>query len=75
MVNPGFVPFLPDERFKDYGYLGTFGIPYQHESLDSSKAFLAKHCGTALNAVKGISLKALLAFIAQERNAAEVNKC
>jgi NitT/TauT family transport system substrate-binding protein len=72
VVDPGFVPFLMDEGFKDLGYLGKFGIPYQHESLDSSKAFLAKHRGTALNAVKGIIEG--IAFIAQERNAAEVKQ-
>ena len=60
------------EGFKDLGYLGKFGIPYQHESLDSSKAYLAKHRGTALNAVKGIIEG--IAFIAQERNAAEVKQ-
>src|ERR1043165_6212945 len=43
VVDPGFVPFLVSEGFKDLGYLGKFGIPYQHESLDSSKAFLAKN--------------------------------
>src|SRR6266850_2223091 len=72
VVDPGFVPFLMGEGFKDLGYLGKFGIPYQHESLDSSKAFLAKHRGTALNAVKGIIEG--IAFIAQERNAAEVKQ-
>lgn len=30
VVDPGFVPFLTDEGFKDLGYLGKFGIPYQH---------------------------------------------
>jgi NitT/TauT family transport system substrate-binding protein len=72
VVDPGFVPFLVDEGFKDLGYLGKFGIPYQHESLDSSRAFLAKHRGTALNAVKGIIEG--IAFIAQERNSAEVKQ-
>jgi NitT/TauT family transport system substrate-binding protein len=72
VVDPGFVPFLVDEGFKDLGYLGKFGIPYQHESLDSSKAFLAKHRGTALKAVKGIIEG--IAFIAQERNAPEVKQ-
>jgi ABC-type nitrate/sulfonate/bicarbonate transport system substrate-binding protein len=72
VVDPGFVPFLVAEGFKDLGYLGKFGIPYQHESLDSSKAFLAKHRGTALNAVKGIIEG--IAFIAQERNAGEVKQ-
>jgi len=72
VVDPGFVPFLVGEGFKDLGYLGKFGIPYQHESLDSSKAYLAKHRGTALNAVKGIIEG--IAFIAQERNAAEVKR-
>jgi len=72
VVDPGFVPFLVSEGFKDLGYLGKFGIPYQHESLDSSKAYLAKHRGTALNAVKGIIEG--IAFIAQERNAAEVKR-
>jgi ABC-type amino acid transport substrate-binding protein len=28
VVDPGFVPFLVDEGFKDLGYLGKFGIPY-----------------------------------------------
>ena len=50
VVDPGFVPFLVSEGFKDLGYLGKFGIPYQHESLDSSKAFLAKHRTVALSA-------------------------
>ena len=72
VVDPGFVPFLVNEGFKDLGYLGKFGIPYQHESLDSSKAFLAKHRTTALNAVKGIIEG--IAFIAQERNSAEVKQ-
>jgi NitT/TauT family transport system substrate-binding protein len=72
VVDPGFVPFLVAEGFKDLGYLGKFGIPYQHESLDSSKAFLAKHRGTALKAVKGIIEG--IAFIAQERNAGEVKQ-
>jgi NitT/TauT family transport system substrate-binding protein len=72
VVDPGFVPFLVDEGFKDPGYLGKFGIPYQHESLDSSKAFLAKHRGTALKAVKGIIEG--IAFIAHERYAAEVKQ-
>ena len=72
VVDPGFVSFLVDEGFKDLGYLGKFGIPYQHESLDSSKTFLAKHRGTALKAVKGIIEG--IAFIAQERHAAEVKK-
>jgi len=31
VVDPGFVPFLVSEGFKDLGYLGKFGIPYQHE--------------------------------------------
>jgi ABC-type nitrate/sulfonate/bicarbonate transport system substrate-binding protein len=72
VVDPGFVPFLVAEGFKDLGYLGKFGIPYQHESLDSSRAFLAKHRGTALNAVKGIIEG--IAFIAQERHAPEVKQ-
>ncbi len=72
VVDPGFVPFLVSEGFKDLGYLGKFGIPYQHESLDSSKAYLAKHRGTALNAVKGIIEG--IAFIAQEKNATEVKR-
>jgi ABC-type nitrate/sulfonate/bicarbonate transport system substrate-binding protein len=72
VVDPGFVPFLVSEGFKDLGYLGEFGIPYQHESLDSSKAFLAKNRPTALNAVKGIIEG--IAFIAQERNAPEVKR-
>jgi NitT/TauT family transport system substrate-binding protein len=72
VVDPGFVPFLTNEGFKDLGYLGKFGIPYQHESLDSSKAFLAKQRATALNAVKGIIEG--IAFIAQERNAPEVKR-
>jgi NitT/TauT family transport system substrate-binding protein len=72
VVDPGFVPFLVEEGFKDLGYLGKFGIAYQHESLDSSKAFLAKHRGTALNAVKGIIEG--IAFIAQQRHAPEVKQ-
>jgi ABC-type nitrate/sulfonate/bicarbonate transport system substrate-binding protein len=72
VVDPGFVPFLVSEGFKDLGYLGKFGIPYQHESLDSSKAFLTNHRATALNAVKGIIEG--IAFIAQERNAPEVKR-
>jgi NitT/TauT family transport system substrate-binding protein len=72
VVDPGFVPFLVQEGFKDLGYLGKFGIPYQHESLDSSKAFLGKNRGTALSAVKGIIEG--IAFIAQERHAREVKQ-
>jgi NitT/TauT family transport system substrate-binding protein len=72
VVDPGFVPFLVSEGFKDLGYLGKFGIPYQHESLDSSKSFLAKHRTVALNTVKGIIEG--IAFIAQERNAPEVKR-
>ncbi|MGH7931200.1 MAG: ABC transporter substrate-binding protein [Candidatus Binatia bacterium] len=72
VVDPGFVPFLVEEGFKDLGYLGKFGIPYQHESLDSSRAFLAKNRDTALKAVKGIIEG--IAYIAQERNAAGVKQ-
>src|SRR5919109_1899572 len=72
VVDPAFVAFMLKEGYKDLGYLGNFGIPYQHESLDSSKAYLAKHRGTALNAVKGIIEG--IAFIAQERNSAEVKR-
>jgi hypothetical protein len=53
VVDPGFVPFLVDEGIKDLGYLGKFGIPYQHESLDSSKAFLPTQRDTALKAARG----------------------
>jgi NitT/TauT family transport system substrate-binding protein len=70
VVDPAFVPFMLKEGYKDLGYLGKFGIPYQHESLDSSKAYLAKHRDTALKAVKGIIEG--IAFIAQERNSTEV---
>ncbi|HEX2387257.1 MAG TPA: ABC transporter substrate-binding protein, partial [Candidatus Binatia bacterium] len=72
VVDPSFVPFMLKEGYKDLGYLGKFGIPYQHESLDSSKAYLAKHRDTALKAVKGIVEG--IAFIAQERNGAEVKR-
>src|SRR5262249_59598671 len=72
LVDPGFVPFMVKEGYKDLGYLGKLGIPYQHESLDSSKAYLAKHRDTALKAVKGIVEG--IAFIAQERNAPEVKR-
>ena len=72
VVDPGFIPFMLKEGYKDLGYLGKFGIRYQHESLDSSKAYLAKHRDTALMAVKGIIEG--IAFIAQERNAADVKR-
>jgi NitT/TauT family transport system substrate-binding protein len=72
VVDPGFVPFMLKEGYKDLGYLGKFGIPYQHESLDSSKAYLAKHRDTALKAVKGIIEG--IAFIAHERNGSEVKR-
>ena len=72
VVDPAFVPFMLREGYKDLGYLGKFGIPYQHESLDSSKAYLAKHRDTALKAVKGIIEG--IAFIAQERNGPEVKR-
>jgi NitT/TauT family transport system substrate-binding protein len=72
VVDPAFVPFMLREGYKDLGYLGKFGIPYQHESLDSSKAYLAKHRDTALKAVKGIIEG--IAFIAQERNSREVKR-
>jgi len=72
VVDPGFVPFLLKEGYKDLGYLGKFGIPYQHESLDSSKAYLAKHRETALKAVKGIIEG--IAYITQERNGSEVKR-
>jgi NitT/TauT family transport system substrate-binding protein len=72
VVDPAFVPFMLKEGYKDLGYLGKFGIPYQHESLDSSKAYLARHRDTALKAVKGIIEG--IAFIAQERNASDVKR-
>jgi len=72
VVDPAFVPFMLKEGYKDLGYLGKFGIPYQHESLDSSKAYLAKHRDTALKAVRGIIEG--IAFIAQERNSSEVKR-
>ena len=72
VVDPSFVPFMLKEGYKDLGYLGKFGIPYQHESLDSSKAYLAKHRDTALKAVKGIVEG--IAFIAQEKNGPEVKR-
>jgi NitT/TauT family transport system substrate-binding protein len=72
VVDPGFVPFMLKEGYKDLGYLGKFGIPYQHESLDSSKAYLAKHRDTALMAIKGIIEG--IAFIANERNAPDVKR-
>src|SRR5919198_2412395 len=72
VVDPAFVPFMLKEGYKDLGYLGKFGIPYQHESLDSSKAYLTKHRDTALKAVKGIIEG--IAFIAQERNASDVKR-
>ena len=72
VVDPGFVPFMIKEGYKDLGYLGKFGIPYQHESLDSSKAYLAKHRDTALKAVRAIIEG--IAYIAQERNSTEVKR-
>ena len=72
VVDPAFVPFMLKEGYKDLGYLGKFGIPYQHESLDSSKAYLTRHRDTALKAVKGIIEG--IAFIAQERNASDVKR-
>jgi NitT/TauT family transport system substrate-binding protein len=72
VVDPGFVPFMVKEGYKDLGYLGKFGIPYQHESLDSSKAYLGKHRDTALKAVKAIIEG--IAYIAQERNSGDVKR-
>ena len=72
VVDPGFVPFMIKEGYKDLGYLGKFGIPYQHESLDSSKAYLAKHRDTALKAVRAIIEG--IAYIAQDRNITEVKR-
>ena len=72
VVDPAFVPFMLKEGYQDLGYLGKFGIPYQHESLDSSKAYLAKHRDTALKAVRGIIEG--IAFITQERNSSEVKR-
>lgn len=72
VVDPGFVGFMLKEGYKDLGYLGKFGIPYQHETLNSSKAYLAKHRDTALKAVKGIIEG--IAFIAQERNGPDVKR-
>ncbi len=65
VVDPAFVPFMLREGYKDLGYLGKFGIPYQHESLDSSKAYLVKHRDTAIEG---------MAFIVQERNGPEVKR-
>jgi hypothetical protein len=31
VVDPSFVPFLTKEGFKELGYLGNMGIPYQHD--------------------------------------------
>jgi ABC-type nitrate/sulfonate/bicarbonate transport system substrate-binding protein len=72
VVDPSFVPFLKREGFKDLGYLGGFGIPYEHESLDSTRNYLKQHRETVLKAVKGII--AGIAFIAQGRNEAEVKR-
>src|SRR5439155_405937 len=72
VVDPAFVPFMLKEGYQDLGYLGKFGIPFQHESLDTSKAYLAKHRDTALKAVRGIIEG--IAFIAQERNSSEVKR-
>ena len=72
LVDPGFVPFMKKEGFRDLGYLASFGIPYQHESLDSSRNFLRQHRDTVLKAVKAITEG--IAFIAQERTAPRVKR-
>lgn len=72
VVDPSFVPFLKKEGFKDLGYLGDMGIPYEHEVLVSTRSYLKQHRDQVLKAVKAIIEGT--AFTAQERNAQEVKR-
>ena len=72
VVDPSFVPFLMREGFKDLGYLGEMGIPYQHEVLVSSRSYLKQHRDLVLKAVKAVIEG--IAFTAQDRNAPEVKR-
>lgn len=72
VVDPSFVPFLKREGFKDLGYLGEMGIPYEHEVLVSTRSYLKQHRAQVLKAVKAIIEG--IAFTAQDRNAAEVKR-
>src|SRR2546425_6976403 len=67
VVDPSFVPFLKREGFKDLGYLGEIGIPYQHEVLVSNRSYLKQHRDQVLKAVKAVIEG--IAFTAQERHA------
>jgi NitT/TauT family transport system substrate-binding protein len=72
VVDPSFVPFLKREGFKDLGYLGELGIPYEHEVLVSTRFYLKQHRDRVLKAVKAVIEG--IAFTAQERNAPEVKR-
>ena len=72
VVDPSFVPFLKREGFKDLGYLGELGIPYEHEVLVSTRFYLKQHRDQVLKAVKAVIEG--IAFTAQERNAPEVKR-
>ena len=72
VVDPSFVPFLKKEGFKDLGYLGEMGIPYEHEVLVSTRSYLKQRRDQVLKAVKAIIEGT--AFTAQERNAHEVKR-
>jgi len=72
VVDPSFVPFLKREGFRDLGYLGDLGIPYQHEVMVSTRSYMKQNREKALKAVKAI-IEAT-AFIAQDRNAPEVKR-
>ncbi len=72
VVDPSFVPFLKREGFKDLGYLGEMGIPYQHEVLVSNRSYLKQHRDQVLKAVKAVIEG--IAFTAQERHAPEVKR-
>ena len=72
VVDPSFVPFLKKEGFKELGYLGDMGIPYEHEVLVSTRSYLKQHRDRALKAVRAVIEG--IAFTAQDRNAAEVKR-
>jgi NitT/TauT family transport system substrate-binding protein len=72
VVDPSFVPFLTREGFKELGYLGEMGIPYEHEVLVSTRSYLKQHRDQVLKAVKAVIEG--IAFTAQDRNAAEVKR-
>jgi len=72
VVDPSFVPFLKREGFKDLGYLGEMGIPYEHEVLVSTRSYLKQHRDQVLKAVKAVIEG--IAFTSQERNAGEVKR-